>query len=43
MLPSPYRSLPAGAGELSVPAHRPIKPIYIKKFVAMVEALAQEE
>ncbi len=28
---------------LPVPAKRPIKPIYIKKFVALVEALAQEE
>lgn len=36
-------SLPGQAGEISVPAHRPIKPVYIKKFVALIETLAEEE
>ncbi|MHC1792127.1 type II toxin-antitoxin system HicA family toxin [Solidesulfovibrio sp.] len=37
-------SFPGVLGEASVPAHRPIKPIYIKAFVALVDAvLAKEE
>jgi predicted RNA binding protein YcfA (HicA-like mRNA interferase family) len=28
---------------LTVPAHRPIKPIYIKKFVSLIDALAEGE
>lgn len=27
---------------LTVPAHKPIKPVYIKKFVEMIEALNEE-
>ncbi len=28
---------------LTVPAHRPIKPVYIKKFVSLIDALREEE
>lgn len=28
---------------LTVPAHRPIKPIYVKKFVDLIYALQEEE
>ena len=28
---------------LTVPAHRPIKPIYIKKFVSFIEAIYEEK
>ena len=28
---------------LTVPAHKPIKPIYIKRFVELIEALGNEE
>lgn len=28
---------------LCVPAHRPIKPIYVKKFIALVESLEVED
>jgi len=31
-------SFPGMPGEASVPAHRPIKPIYIKRFVALLDA-----
>ncbi|MFA6058592.1 MAG: type II toxin-antitoxin system HicA family toxin [Taibaiella sp.] len=27
---------------LSVPAHRPIKPVYIKKFITLIEQLEQK-
>ena len=27
----------AKAGRLSVPAHRPIKPVYVRKFVALID------
>ena len=33
---------PRGA-KLTVPAHRPIKPVYVRKFLAMVEALEAED
>ena len=36
-------SFPGGIGEATVPAHRPIKPIYVKKFLALVEAMRREE
>jgi hypothetical protein len=37
-------SFPGVQGEASVPSHRPIKPVYVKKFVALVDAaLAKEE
>ena len=28
---------------LTVPAHRPIKPVYVKKFISLVDALQEEE
>jgi predicted RNA binding protein YcfA (HicA-like mRNA interferase family) len=28
---------------LTVPAHRPIKPVYVKKFVSLIDALKEEE
>lgn len=28
---------------LTVPAHRPIKPIYIKKFISLIDKLREEE
>jgi predicted RNA binding protein YcfA (HicA-like mRNA interferase family) len=28
---------------LTVPAHRPIKPIYVRKFVSLIDALQEEE
>jgi len=28
---------------LCVPAHRPIKPIYVKKFIALIEALEVDD
>lgn len=28
---------------LTVPAHRPIKPVYIKKFISLIEVLKEEE
>jgi len=28
---------------LTVPAHRPVKPIYVKKFVSLIDALQEEE
>jgi predicted RNA binding protein YcfA (HicA-like mRNA interferase family) len=28
---------------LTVPAHRPIKPIYIKKFVSLIDTLSEDE
>ncbi len=36
-------SLPGQEGEISVPAHRPIKPVYVKKFVALIEGLGASE
>lgn len=27
---------------LTVPAHRPVKPIYVKKFVSLIDTLQQE-
>jgi hypothetical protein len=37
-------SFPGYFGEATVPNHRPIKPIYIKAFVALIDAvLAKEE
>lgn len=37
-------SFPGVLGEASVPAHRPIKPIYIGQFLALLDAvLAKEE
>jgi hypothetical protein len=30
---------PPGQGVLSVPAHRPIKPVYIRQFVAMIDTI----
>ncbi len=37
-------SFPGVLGEASVPNHRPIKPIYIKKFLALLDAaMAGEE
>jgi len=28
---------------LTVPAHRPIKPIYVKKFMSLIDALQEEK
>jgi predicted RNA binding protein YcfA (HicA-like mRNA interferase family) len=28
---------------LTVPAHRPVKPIYVKKFVSLIDAFQEEE
>lgn len=33
---------PPGRSVLSVPAHRPIKPVYVRQFVAMVDAIRAE-
>lgn len=30
-------------GEVSVPAHRPIKPVYIIQFIALVDAIRAQE
>jgi hypothetical protein len=30
---------PEGGPHLTVPAHKPIKPVYARRFVAMIEAL----
>jgi hypothetical protein len=32
---------PKGATPVTVPAHKPIKPVYVRKFVAMIDALEQ--
>jgi len=34
---------PPGRNVLSVPAHRPIKPVYARKFVAMIDAIRANE
>jgi hypothetical protein len=34
---------PPGKNVLSVPAHRPIKPVYVRQFVAMIDALRADE
>ncbi len=31
----------SGGQELSIPAHRPIKPVYIKQFVALLDAMEE--
>uniref|UniRef100_A0A7C4EJV4 Type II toxin-antitoxin system HicA family toxin n=1 Tax=Fundidesulfovibrio putealis TaxID=270496 RepID=A0A7C4EJV4_9BACT len=36
-------SFPGVLGEASVPNHRPIKPIYIKKFLALLDAALTKE
>lgn len=37
-------SFPGVLGEASVPAHRPIKPVYVEQFLALLDAvLAKEE
>lgn len=28
---------------LTVPAHRPVKPVYVKKFVSLIDALNEEK
>jgi hypothetical protein len=32
---------PKGAPPVTVPAHKPIKPVYVRKFVAMIDAWEQ--
>ena len=34
---------PQSVDILTVPAHRPIKPIYVKKFVSLIDALQEEK
>jgi hypothetical protein len=34
---------PPGRGVLSVPARRPIKPVYIRQFVAMIDSIQADE
>lgn len=34
---------PPGRNVLSVPAHRPIKPVYVRQFVAMIAAIRADE
>jgi hypothetical protein len=36
-------SHPAWMEILTVPAHRPVKPIYVKKFVMLIDALKEED
>jgi hypothetical protein len=31
----------AGHQPLTVPAHKPVKPIYVKKFIALLEAIGE--
>lgn len=31
-----------GAGMLTVPAHKPIKPVYVRRFVALIDAMKGE-
>jgi len=38
-----YVAFRCNAGMLSVPAARPIKPIYVRRFLALVDALKEEE
>ena len=33
---------PGSVEQLCVPAHRPIKPIYVKKFVSLIDAIGTE-
>ncbi|HEX6015957.1 MAG TPA: hypothetical protein VFY87_29980 [Geminicoccaceae bacterium] len=33
---------PVGAEPVTVPAHKPIKPVYIRKFLAMIDAIGDE-
>jgi len=34
---------PPGRNVLSVPAHRPIKPVYVRHFIAMIDAIRADE
>jgi hypothetical protein len=34
---------PPGRNVLSVPARRPIKPVYVRQFVAMIDAIRADE
>jgi hypothetical protein len=34
---------PPGRNMLSVPAHRPIKPVYVRQFIAMIDAIRDDE
>lgn len=34
---------PAGTEMLSVPARRPIKPVYVRRFIAMIDELIRHE
>jgi hypothetical protein len=34
---------PPGRNVLSVPAHRPIKPVHVRQFVAMIDAIRADE
>lgn len=34
-------SHPAAAETVSVPAHRPIKPVYVRQFVALIEQIEE--
>jgi hypothetical protein len=34
---------PEGAPLVTVPAHKPIKPVYVRRFVAMIDALRNKD
>lgn len=34
---------PEGVQPLTVPAHKPIKPVYVRRFVAMVDAVVSRQ
>jgi hypothetical protein len=34
---------PPGRNVVSVPAHRPIKPVYVRQFIAMIDAIRDDE
>lgn len=35
-------SAPGIADSLCVPAHRPVKPVYVKRFIAMIDAIKEK-
>jgi hypothetical protein len=36
-------TFPHGLGDITIPARRPIKPVYIRRFVACIDAMREEE
>ncbi len=34
-------SAPGAADSLCVPAHRPVKPVYVKRFIAMIDTIKE--